>query len=146
MIRRAAILALALLSGGMAAAQGVTVQSGDHDGFTRLVARIGVERDWQVTRDGREVRIAIAPDAPTFDLSRVYDLISRDRVAQIADADGLALSLACDCAVSVTRYRDNYAVIDIADAPDIPPEPEPSQAVEYPSWSRTVWLPVPPFA
>ena len=52
-----------------------------------------------------------------------------------------ALSLACDCEVSVTRYRDSYAVIDIADAPDVPAEPEPEPAVELPLFTGRATLP-----
>lgn len=139
MIRRGTILALTLLAASMATAQGITVQSGDHDGFTRLVARVGADREWQVAGAGRDLRIAFTPDTPEFDLSRVYDLISRDRLAQIEHADGLVLSLACDCEVSVTRYRDSYAVIDIADPPAAPPDPEP--AVELPLFTGRADLP-----
>lgn len=140
MIWRSVILAFFLFgAASIASAQGVVVQSGDHAGFTRLVARIGADRQWQVTRNGREIHIAFTPDAPSFDLSRVYDLISRDRLRDVRDLDGLALSLACDCTVSVTRYQTRYAVIDIADAGDTPQPPEPT--VDLPLFTGRATLP-----
>jgi len=140
MIRRSVISTLFLFgAAGIASAQGVTVQSGDHAGFTRLVARIGEDREWQITRDGREIHIAFPPDSPAFDLSRVYDLISHDRLRDVRDLDGLALSLACDCTISITRYRNRYAVIDIADPEDEPPAPEP--AVDLPLFTGRATLP-----
>lgn len=121
---------------GLAAAQGLPVRSGEHDGFTRLVAPIGPDRDWQIVRDEAGVAIRFSPDAPEFDVSRVFDLIGRTRLTAIRSEDGLYLSLACPCTVSVERYQGNLAVIDISDSPfepnvspqiepvvEIPPEP-----------------------
>lgn len=114
-----------LLTGTTAMGQGVTVQSGDHAGFTRLVASIGAQRDWDVTRIDDTVQIRLTPDVPAFNLSGVFNLIGRDRLAEIrADEDGLQLDLACDCTVTLERYQDRFMIIDIDDTPYSPPIPE----------------------
>lgn len=144
-MRRAGLaFVLTILSGSMALAQQVTVQSGDHDGFTRLVAAIGAGRDWATTRSDRELRIAFSPDSPTFDLSRVFDLISRDRLRSIENDNGLVLVLACDCTVEITRYQDRYAVIDISDDPYLPPAPPPPSLAELPLFTGRVSAPALP--
>ena len=38
-----------LLAGQQTMAQAISIRSGDHVGFTRLVARVGADRDWQMT-------------------------------------------------------------------------------------------------
>jgi hypothetical protein len=131
-------------AGSFATAQGVPVQSGEHDGFTRLVARIGAGRDWQITRDEAGVIIRFSPDAPDFDVSRIFDLIGRTRLTGIRSEDGLHLSLACPCTVSIERFQSDYAVIDIDDTPyvpDTPPEPvaalPPEPAVDLPLFAGT---------
>jgi hypothetical protein len=131
MIRLALTLCF-LIWAGAVGAQGIRVQSGDHDGFTRLVAAIGPDRDWQVTRDGRDLHIAFSPTVPGFDLSGVYTLITRDRVADLRVENGLMLELGCDCTVEISRFQGRYAVIDITDTPYQPPA-EPVPPVELPT-------------
>lgn len=143
MILRAAITFVALLFADMAAGQGVAVQSGDHDGFTRLVARIGEARDWQVSREGRSLHIDFTPDAPVFDLSGVFTLITRDRVASIRSSDGLTIELGCDCTVSLTRFQGRYAVIDISDTAYTPPDADPVAIVDLPDTTQPTVLPLP---
>jgi len=126
-----AALALLLASAG-AMAQPVPVRSGDHPDFTRLVVRIGAERDWQIIRDDARVVIRFTPDAPEFDVSGVFDLIGRDRLSSIRSEDGLQLALACPCSVNIERFQDNFAVIDISDTPYIPGAPAPTLAIELP--------------
>jgi len=126
-----AALGLAFI-GSLAAAQVVPVRSGEHDGFTRLVARIGAERDWQIIRVEAGVVIRFTPDAPEFDVSQVFDLIGRTRLTAIRSENGLYLNLACPCAVSIERFQDDLAVIDISDTPylpDTPPTSEPLAAL-----------------
>ncbi|MCB1329986.1 MAG: hypothetical protein KDK28_11310, partial [Maritimibacter sp.] len=136
------LAALLLLIAGGAMAQGVPVQSGEHAGFTRLVARIGADTDWELTRDGRDLRIAFTPEAPAFDLSGVFQRIPRDRLAAITDDEGLELSLGCDCRVDLSRYQQRYLVIDISDAPAPPdPDPDPEPVLELPLFTERASLP-----
>ncbi len=144
MILRALICAVGLLWSGMAAAQGIVVQSGDHDGFTRLVAAIGTNRDWQITRDGRNLHIAFDPVAPGFDFGSVFSLITRDRLVDLRSEDGLMLELGCDCTVEISRYQGRYAVIDISDTPYQPPVAEPAPAIALPAAASTTTQMPPP--
>jgi hypothetical protein len=117
-----AVFGLVLAGLPVAAQAQVVVNSGEHGGFTRLVARIGADREWTVTRDGRSVTVELTPIGPGFDLSQVFERIGRDRIAGIeGDAAGLRLTLACDCTVEPSRYQDRFLVIDVSDRPYLPP-------------------------
>ncbi len=122
-----------LLAGQQTMAQAISIRSGDHVGFTRLVARVGADRDWQMTRTGDSVLIRFTPDAPGFDLSGVFTLIGRNRLTEISAGDGLRLDLACACTVTLERYQDQFLIIDINDTPYSPSEPEPEVAAAPPS-------------
>jgi len=114
-----AMLALVASVTGLTA-QTLAVQSGEHDGFSRLVVDIGPDRDWALTGDGRDYALTVTPAPEGFDTSAVFDLIQRDRLAEIDAGTSLTLSLACPCDVEAFRFRDRYVVIDIADPPDEP--------------------------
>jgi hypothetical protein len=113
-----------------AAAQTLPVRTGEHAGFTRIVVRIGEERQWDLREDTRAFSLSVAPGVDGFDLSQSFDLIQRDRLAELAFAEGeLSGTLACDCDVSAFRYREAFLVIDIRDAgrddSDAAPTPPP---------------------
>ena len=107
----------------MAVAQTVTVQSGEHARFTRLVMDIGAARDWRLDAQGDRVRLVLDPPVDGFDISRVFDMIPQTRLAALAVDEGLELSLACDCVVVAERFRDRYLVLDIR-AGQRPPPPD----------------------
>jgi hypothetical protein len=109
-----------------AAAQPVTVLSGEHDGFTRLVVDIGATRDWRLEGGARQYRLVLDPPIADFALARVFDRIGRARLADLTVADGLALSLGCNCAIAASRYQQRYLVLDIRAAP---PAPMPESAL-----------------
>ncbi len=128
MIRAAAVL---VLLAGLAwaasvpgvAAQGietVRVRSGDHPAFSRLVVELDRAAGWQFGRT--EGGYALQIEGRTrFDLSRVFDLIGRTRIAGVAEAapgsGRMTIALACDCHAQVSRYRGSWIVIDITDGP-----------------------------
>jgi hypothetical protein len=110
---RVMALCVAVLAAQPATAQPVTVQSGEHGDFTRLVLDIGAARDWRLEGGDRQYRLILDPPATTYDIARVFDLIPRSRLADLTVAGGLALSLACPCAIAANRYRQRYLVLDI---------------------------------
>lgn len=117
-MRRACLLALALLLAGPAAAQTVTVRGGEHEGFTRLVLDLPRATDWALEREGRDVVVALADTDLRFDLSRAFDRIRRVRLrdASAGSAAGrLRLRLGCDCALETFLHTDRMLVVDIAD-------------------------------
>ncbi|MBM1308787.1 hypothetical protein JQT66_01255 [Sulfitobacter mediterraneus] len=98
-----------------AAAQPITVQSGDHRGFTRLVFSLPNGTDWQVSHQGSSVNLTYKKFDQGFDLSRVFDPISRDRISSITSLENqVSLTLACECRVSAFLERNRYVVIDVA--------------------------------
>lgn len=115
--------AVLLLVAGPASAQSAKVISGDHDDFSRLVVELPAASDWQVgrTSDGYALAVNDAPDG--YDLSGVFDLIRRDRLAMVsvdAQTGNLQLGLACACHVIPFEFRPGVIVIDIRDG--APPE------------------------
>ena len=115
-----AVAASALLAvmSPQALAQTVRVQSGEHAEFTRLVLDIGAGRSWQLDPLGDTVRLRLDPPVDGFDISRVFDLIPRTRLAGLAVRDGLELTLACPCDIDASRYERRYLVLDIRPATD----------------------------
>lgn len=127
-------MALALLGaslGSVGLAQPVTVQSGEHDGFTRLVLDIGATRDWQLEKGDRQYRLMLDPPVADFAIGAVFDRIARRRLSDLVVADGLVLSLACDCDIAASRYQQRYLVLDIRTA-------TPSQAPAFGDLGRSV--------
>ena len=116
MILRTLFLLAGLLTASAARAEVVRVTSGEHADFTRIVIEYPAEVDWQVgrTADGYELRL---PDAaPRYDLTRVFDLIGKDRLAAIwADPESGALhfGIGCPCFAMPFELRPGTIVVDI---------------------------------
>lgn len=121
MNRRAASLAICL-SFAMALpaqAQAVRVTSGEHDGFTRLVVQLAGAETWSFGRraDGYELHLATPH---SFDLSQVYRLIGRTRLAGIwvnPASGALRLAVGCACHAVPFEHRAGIVVIDLRDGP-----------------------------
>ncbi|PWK59808.1 hypothetical protein [Roseicyclus mahoneyensis] len=118
-------LSVLTLNAPVALAQTIAVQSGEHDGFTRLVLDIGADRDWSLTGTGETRLLTLDPPVAGFAIGRVFDLIPRDRLSALTAEEGLVLSLACDCDISASRYQNRYLVLDIAASPARSADPAP---------------------
>jgi hypothetical protein len=113
---RGAALALSLFLGQAAGAQTLAVDAGDHADFTRLVIRIGPDRDWQLEEVDGTWRLSLSPGIERFDLTGSFDLIQRRRVADLSqEGETLVIALDCDCDVTAFRYRDAFLVVDVSD-------------------------------
>ena len=104
------------------AAAPITVTSGEHDGFTRLVFDFGTPVDWQVGRtlDGYALQLRGVPEgqAQPYDLTKVFDLIGKGRLAAIwADPNTaqLNIGIACACHAIPFEFRPGILVIDLRD-------------------------------
>ena len=111
-----AILWLAFTS--LCFAAPVTVKSGEHSGFTRLVLDFGASVDWGVGRtlDGYELRLAGA--APGYDLTEAFSLIGKGRLAALwvdPDTSSLRIGIACACHAIPFEFRPGIVVIDLRD-------------------------------
>lgn len=112
------ILAVWLLLAAPGVAQVVTVQSGQHQGFTRLVLTLPEPGGWDFgrTEDGYAFRTRAS--GLRYDLSTVYDRIPRDRLTALwvdPETGVLRLGLGCACHAIATPFRPGIIVIDIAD-------------------------------
>lgn len=115
MLRLIMVIAAGILA-APAAAQTVNVSTGEHSDFTRVVLEFPEPSDWTMgrTADGYELRLP--GDARTYDLSTVFDIIKRDRLAAIwADpvTGALHMSIGCACYAMPFEFRPGTVVIDI---------------------------------
>lgn len=95
-------------------AQQLTVRSGEHEGYSRLVAPLPEEADWEVMHAGRDVTFAISDYDQGYDLSNVFKYISRDRVQSIAALpNGFVIRMGCECRVATFIDQERYVVLDI---------------------------------
>ncbi len=106
-----------------AGAQTADVRSGEHEGFSRLVIRIGTAADWRFGRTEQGYELDLGRPDPRFDLSAAFERIPRTRLgAAWADpATGrLQLRVVCACHAVAFALDERTAVIDIRDgaAPD----------------------------
>lgn len=98
-----------------AATQAANVQSGDHPGFTRLVFSLPNGTEWQVSHQGNSVTLTYDNFDQGFNLSRVFDPISQDRISNISSLKNqVSLTLECECKVSAFLERESFVVIDVA--------------------------------
>ncbi len=116
MIRRVALLLIALVAAGPAGAEPARVSSGDHPDFTRIVIQYAAPVNWSIGRtpDGYELRLA--DTAAQYDLSRVFDQIGKDRLAAIwsdPDSGALHFGIGCACFVMPFEFRPGTIVVDI---------------------------------
>ena len=103
-----------------AQAEIIRVESGDHPGFTRLVLNMPPGRDWQLGRQGENYAIDSGDPTDSFDISSVFDLIGRQRLASLdstSQSGQLKLTLACTCHAIAFRWQTNWVVVDIVDGP-----------------------------
>jgi len=118
MIRVLCLAWLALLLPLAALAQPVRVTSGEHDGFTRLVLDYGSPQDWQVGRTLDGYALRLTGPTPTYDLTGVYDLIGRGRLAAVwvdPATQALRIGIGCACHAQPFEFRPGIVVIDLKD-------------------------------
>jgi hypothetical protein len=119
---RALLLVLVMLAGA-ARAETVTVTSGEHDGFSRVVVDLAEATPWQMGRTSDGYVLRFAREGIRYDLTQVFRTIPRTRLAAIwADpASGdLRFGIGCACHAMPFEFRDNVIVVDIKDGPPPP--------------------------
>lgn len=114
-----------------AMAQNVPVRSGEHEGYTRLVAQVPANTEWRIqhTKNGARLRVAI--DGVTFETGSVFKRLTQNRLVSVSQKEpgaALELEFGCDCVAKPFIYKDTMIVVDIAPGPrplplheDIPP-------------------------
>ncbi|WP_270725522.1 hypothetical protein [Shimia sp. Alg240-R146] len=103
-------------------AEPVLFQSGEHVGFTRLVATLpSADTQWRVTGSGRDYTFKVEGDDFTFNLDDIFTRIPRTRLSNLVaspKSGEVHLQLGCDCEVSSAWYNDRHVIMDIRDATD----------------------------
>ncbi|MEX0283440.1 MAG: tetratricopeptide repeat protein [Paracoccaceae bacterium] len=106
-------------------AQSVTVQSGEHPAFSRLVVPLPPNASWSVRTNGKVTTIDLGLDTVEFDVSGVFNRIPKTRIAklnQTAPGDPLSVSLSCDCEATTFVENGRHLVVDIGPKADTSPK------------------------
>ena len=96
----------------------VVVKTGEHGPFTRLVLQFNGKQDVAFGRTANGYEVAIRKGNPTYDLTRVFQLIGRQRLKSIwADprSGNLMLGVGCACHAVMEVAANGLIIIDIHD-------------------------------
>ncbi|WP_170411569.1 hypothetical protein [Ruegeria atlantica] len=122
---RSIFLALALTSATtQVQAQDLTVRSGEHDGYTRVVIQVPQGTKWSLSHKKNGARLKVELEKVQFDTTAVFRRLTQNRLAEISQVQpGAALDMqfGCDCAASAFLYKGKMIVVDIALASAPPP-------------------------
>ncbi|OSP56801.1 hypothetical protein [Pseudoruegeria sp. SK021] len=124
MTRLAFLLSFVVLASQAGAQNVVTVRSGEHETFSRLVLYYGAPVDWKLGRIAKGYGLEVLPVAPPYDLSGVFDFIPKSRIldAQV-EAGVVVLSVTCLCHAQAFEYKPGILVVDIKDGTAPPASP-----------------------
>ncbi len=127
-------------------AQTVEVRSGEHAEFSRMVFEFGSPTGWALGKTDTGYDLRVQRPGAEFDLSRVFEMIPRDRVAKVTPLeteDGIAIAVACDCHADAFEIRPGVLVIDIVSGPpqsdaQFEAPLEPAQVADHPAEAPVV--------
>jgi len=111
------VLCLAFIScATVASAQSqISVRGGEHDGFTRLVLNLRQTEDWIMVKTPTGYRLELSNWTAGFNLSRVFEKMTRDRISAVAATPGaVSFDVACQCAAEATQLTTGVIFVDIA--------------------------------
>lgn len=98
-------------------AEMAVVRTGEHGDFTRLVISLDSNANWTLGRTDTGYAFATDTEAqPEYDLSRVWDLITRSRLTKVKSdpkSGALTIDLGCDCHIFPFETRPGIVVLDI---------------------------------
>ncbi|WP_333682829.1 hypothetical protein [Pontibaca methylaminivorans] len=124
---RRLLLALTLvLLCGPAAALTLTVRSGEHEGFSRLVIPLPSGVDWTLSQQGHGAEILLTGDDIQLGLGNIFERIPRSRIQALSQAGPgapLRIALGCNCRVEAVLLEDRRLVIDVKDGTGPLPDP-----------------------
>ncbi|WP_050605127.1 hypothetical protein [Ruegeria sp. 6PALISEP08] len=107
-----------------AAAQDVTVRSGEHDGYTRLVFNVPPNTEWALAQRKDGARLTVDLDGVTFRTGSVFSRLTTNRLESLSQAQpggALELEFGCECVASAFLYRGSMIVLDVAPGEFLPP-------------------------
>jgi hypothetical protein len=128
----------------MASAEPVTIRSGEHDTFSRLVLSIGTGTGWTIEPSDGNVIVQLTGRSDGFDVSEIFERIPRDRLSDVTQLapDSLRLLLDCPCDYDAFLWRPGELVVDIVDeSSDLEIEVSPVAATTSIMLAQTTVLP-----
>lgn len=124
MIRSALLTSALIAAAGIAVARDVTVRSGEHDGYTRLVVQVPPGTEWGLKQSKNGAKLSVTLDDVAFQTGSVFQRLTQNRLATISQPEPgapLEMEFGCDCAASAFLFRDTMIVVDIAPGSFLPP-------------------------
>ena len=99
----------------------VSLRSGEHPGFSRMVIDLAQLPRWSLESNGNTRRLEFDGPPTRIDVSRVFDRIGRQRVKAVsAGINEIQFDIGCPCSVSVFGMPGGRLVIDVRDGPARP--------------------------
>lgn len=123
MIRILIVVAGLIASANATAAKTVTVRSGEHNGFTRLVLKVPVGTNWTMSLLEKGAQLTLDLEKVVFETSSVFSRLSKNRlkaIEQVGPGAPLEMKFDCDCAATAFLFRDTMIVVDIAAKKGLP--------------------------
>ncbi len=115
MIRVISIYLAALVFSATNAFAQITVRSGEHGEFTRLVFSSPKNVEWSMSQTGNTVEFRFPQNTNGFDLTQAFGRIDRSRIKSISTTEGfVTVSLACDCQAEASSANERLIVLDIS--------------------------------
>ncbi len=113
----------------------VSVRSGEHENFSRLVLSISDGAVWSVDQTDKGYRLLLDGQTDGFDISEVFERIPRTRLQRLVQVkqDTLELQLSCACSIETFLWRSDRLVLDILDAEEAEIAKEPAFVPVSPS-------------
>lgn len=112
---------------GAVHANPISVRSGEHPTFTRLVMPLPENSSWKIENQVGRSTLILDNFSHGFDLTFAFDIIPRTRLSELVGEESeLVMQLNCDCQVNAFVEENGFLVVDISDGPDfiLLPEPE----------------------
>jgi hypothetical protein len=110
------LAAFLLLFGTAVGAETVVVQSGEHEGFSRLVIRLSQPSGWRLGRAGDDYELRLTRSDVDLDLTTVFDLIPRSRIKAVdvpQTRSALRLSTSTDTFATAFEINPGTIVVDV---------------------------------
>lgn len=128
MFRQLLMLCVVIWWPTILSAETIKVRSGEHATFSRLVIYLDPSDTPALIRTPTGLRITSGNATDRFDIAGIFDLIPRDRIADVTAPKGgtLDITLNCPCDAVTQTLSNGRFVIDIVDTP--PPEAPPAPA------------------
>lgn len=99
----------------------VSLRSGEHPGFSRMVIDLEQLPRWSLESNGDTRRLKFDGPPTRIDASRVFDRIGRQRIKAVSSSiNEVQFDIGCPCSVSVFGMPGGRVVIDVRDGPPRP--------------------------